>query len=127
MCLPGTAVRAAKTESPRPGGAAALGVAELLAAGWLLAELQPASNAAVVTAASIQPILFMVCHLLPGPGRKARPSSGSWATFCAPRPMSAEDSLTEAGIVPDGAGEVADDRLAAGGEDRLGVELNSLG
>jgi ABC-type branched-subunit amino acid transport system substrate-binding protein len=60
---------------------AALLEAGLLGAGLLVgellaAELQPASNAAV-TAASIQLVLFMVCHFLPGTGRKARPSAAS--------------------------------------------------
>jgi hypothetical protein len=52
---------------------AELVVAELLVPELLLAELQPASNAAAVTAASIQPVLFMMCHFLPDrEGRRDR-------------------------------------------------------
>jgi hypothetical protein len=48
-------------------------VPELLVPELLLAELQPASNAAAVTAASIQPVLFMMCHFLPDrEGRRDR-------------------------------------------------------
>jgi hypothetical protein len=53
--------------------AAEVPAAEVLPAEVLAAELQPASSAVAATAASIQRVLFMVCHFLPDrDGRRDR-------------------------------------------------------